>query len=103
MQDIYEFVQRTLAQNCKIDPRDITPTTNLFADLGIDSVDFLAAAYEIEDHYGIRLPVGDWMSDVNAGETPAVDYFRMDNFVAAIAEFIGDSQVLPTGGSRRST
>jgi len=92
MQDIYDFVVSTLAKTCKVDPRHITPATDLFSDLGIDSADFLNVAYVIEDRYGIRMPVGEWMSEVNVGDTSAAEHFRIDNFVAAISRFVQEAK-----------
>ena len=89
MDAIYSFVVSTLSSICKVDERDITPSTNLFADLGIDSVDFLDAVYCIDKHFDIRIPVGQWMSAVNEGNAQLTDYFIMENFVAAIAERAG--------------
>ncbi|KTT63889.1 hypothetical protein NS383_17590 [Pseudomonas oryzihabitans] len=86
MQAIYSFVVSTLTSICKVPAEHIEPTTNLFSDLGIDSVDFLDAVYCIDDHYGIRLPVGQWMSAVNEGNATLADHFVMEHFVAAIAE-----------------
>jgi acyl carrier protein len=88
MQDIYEVVVQTLAKRCKVDPRAVTPATDLFGDLGIDSAEFMDAAFVIEDALGIRMPVGDWMGEVNAGTAEAAARFRMDNFVAAIAALV---------------
>jgi acyl carrier protein len=88
MQDIYQFVVQTLARKCKVDPGAITPATDLFADLGIDSAEFMDAAFVIEDEFGIRMPVGDWMGDVNAGTATGAQYFRIDNLVAAIADLV---------------
>ncbi|MCK3829869.1 acyl carrier protein [Pseudomonas sp. 910_23] len=85
MEEIYTFVVSTLASSCKVQPGDIEPTTNLFADLGIDSVDFLDAVFCIEKHYDIRIPVGQWMSAVNEGNAAMTDYFVMEHFVAQIA------------------
>jgi acyl carrier protein len=88
MQDIYQFVVQTLARKCRVNPEFITPATDIFADLGVDSAEFLDATFVIEDEYGIRMPVGDWMGEVNAGDAAVAEHFRIDNFVAAIADLI---------------
>jgi acyl carrier protein len=87
-EDIFQFVVRTLASKCRVNPAFITPATDIFKDLGVDSAEFLDATFVIEDEYAIRMPVGDWMGAVNAGEAPEADHFRVDNFVAAIADLI---------------
>ena len=87
-QEIYQFVVTTLAVKCRVSPESITPATDIFADLGVDSAEFLDATFVIEDAFDIRMPVGDWMHEVNAGDAAAADHFRVDNFVAAIAGLI---------------
>jgi acyl carrier protein len=91
-QDIYDFVLSSLATNCQIDPKHITPATDLFTDLGIDSFGILTVAYSIEDRFGIQMPVGEWMSEVNVGDKTATDLFRIDNFVAAIARLVHEAR-----------
>jgi acyl carrier protein len=93
MADIYEFVRGELAKACKIDVSLITPGTDLFNDLGIDSFAILSIAYAIEDHLNVRVPVGDWMSNVNTGDSVSMEQFRMDNFVAAIAHLVKQQSV----------
>ncbi|UTH76436.1 acyl carrier protein [Chromobacterium sp. IIBBL 290-4] len=85
MNDVYEFIVKTLSEVCKVSAQDIEPSLNLFSDLGIDSVDFLDAVYSIDKQFGIRIPIGQWMSAVNEGESGAVDYFVMENFVDAVS------------------
>lgn len=87
-EEIYQFVVGTLAKKCRVNPDAITPATDIFADLGVDSAEFLDATFVIEDAYGIRMPVGDWMHEVNAGDAVAAEHFRVDNFVAAIADLV---------------
>jgi acyl carrier protein len=88
MDDIYEFVVSALASKCKVDPHYINSSMDLFADLGIDSTDFLDIAYSIEEKYGVRLPAGDWMSEVNTGDADPAEHFRIDNLVAAIEALV---------------
>ena len=92
MEDVYQFVVKTLAAKCKVNPEFITPATDLFADLGVDSAEFLDATFLIEDEYDIRMPVGEWMSEVNVGTAVRTEHFRIDNFVAAISELIKQSK-----------
>lgn len=92
MQDVYQFVVATLAAKCKIQPALITPSTDVFADLGVDSAEFLDVTFDIEDEFNIRMPVAEWMSDVNVGNVVSGQHFRIDNFVAAIVELIQQSK-----------
>lgn len=84
--EIHNFLVSTLAKACKVDPTHVTPSTHIFSDLGVDSADMLNVAWLIEERYGIQLPVVDWMSEVNVGDAVATDRFRVDNFVAVIAQ-----------------
>lgn len=93
MTDVYEFVRSELAKACKIDASFITPATDLFNDLGIDSFGILNISYAIEDHFGICMPVGEWMSEVNTGDSASTEQFRMDNFVATIAQLVQQKSV----------
>ena len=92
MQDVYQFVVKTLAAKCKLDPAFITPSTDVFADLGVDSAEFFDVTFVIEDEFNIHMPVAEWMSDVNVGNAVRSDRFRIDNFVAAIVELIQHSK-----------
>ncbi len=92
MQEIYDFVLSSLATSCKIDPQHITPVTDLFNDLGIDSFAILNVSYSIEDRFGIHMPIGEWMSEVNVGDRDTTDRFRMDNFVATIAQLVQEKK-----------
>jgi acyl carrier protein len=92
MQDVYQFVVKTLAAKCKIEPSLITPSTDVFADLGVDSAEFFDVTFVIEDEFNIRMPVAEWMSDVNVGNAVQSEHFRIDNFVAAIVALMQQSQ-----------
>lgn len=92
MQDVYQVVVSILAKKCKVNPEFITPATDLFTDLGIDSAEFIDASFSIEDAFGITLPVDEWMNEVNAGDASAARRFRIDNFVAAITELISQAR-----------
>ena len=53
---MFENVRNVLAQQFEIDPETITPETNLFDDLGADSLDVVELIMSLEDEYGITIP-----------------------------------------------
>jgi acyl carrier protein len=57
-------------------------------DLGIDSLDFLDITFAIDKRFGIKMPVEQWMEDVNEGRASADEFFVMSNLVAKIDELI---------------
>nr|WP_013933294.1 phosphopantetheine-binding protein [Pseudoalteromonas sp. SANK 73390]CBK62742.1 tacpA [Pseudoalteromonas sp. SANK 73390] len=88
MEGIYQFVQSTFSDVCNIDSEEITPTTNLFSDLGIESMDFMDVCYLIDEKYGIRIPIGEWMGRVNEGDESAADLFVLEGFVKAVSKLV---------------
>ena len=88
MDPIYATVQQALQTTCRIDPADLRPDSNFFADLGIESVDFLDAVYQLDLQFGIKIPVGRWMGEINEGRPLAGSPFVMENFVRQITALI---------------
>lgn len=86
MSDIYKFILETLVASCGVSAGDVQPDTNLFTELGVNSVDFLDAVYAIDRAYDIRLPVAQWMSEVNEGSSATAHRFMMQNLVDAVTE-----------------
>ena len=90
MEELYQFVKTTFSEVCNVDGDEITPATNLFADLGIESVDFLDVCYLVDEKYNIRIPIGEWMGRVNEGDETAFDLFVFGGFVKAVSNLIED-------------
>ncbi len=53
---MFEKVQKVLAEQFEIDPDTITPETNIYDDLGADSLDAVELVMSLEDEYGITIP-----------------------------------------------
>ncbi|MBQ8227875.1 MAG: acyl carrier protein [Clostridia bacterium] len=53
---IFEKLKSILSQQLEIDPDLITEDSNLFDDLGADSLDLVDMAMSVEDEFGIELP-----------------------------------------------
>lgn len=88
MKEVYEFVKQTFSEICSVDSEEITLTTNLFSDLGIESVEFLDVCYLIDEKYNIRIPIGEWMGRVNEGDESAADLFVFEGFVKAVSNLV---------------
>jgi acyl carrier protein len=75
--DLAEVVRRTFPD--RDFPDEVGPETQLFADLGMASIDLVVLAERLESHYGRRLPFGQFLnglrtrgaSDVELGELVA--------------------------------
>lgn len=85
-QETFDSVADIIADICSIDRSDIAPDSHAVNDLGIDSLDFLDVTFDIDKKFGIKMPVEQWMEEVNQGEANADEFFIMKNLVARIEE-----------------
>ena len=53
---MFEKVQKVIAEQLEIDPETITLETNIYDDLGADSLDAVELVMSLEDEYGITIP-----------------------------------------------
>lgn len=82
-------VRDVFVQVCGLEPAELGAETNLIEDVDIDSIDFMDATYEIDQKYGIKLPVEDWMEEVNAGTEGSKERFVLGNLVREIERLTG--------------
>ncbi|MCY4191018.1 MAG: acyl carrier protein [Rhodospirillaceae bacterium] len=85
-QETFELVAEIISDICSINRADITPDTHTVDDLGIDSLDFLDVTFDIDKRFGIKMPVEQWMEEVNQGNADADEFFVMKNLVTRIEE-----------------
>ncbi|MCY4238111.1 MAG: acyl carrier protein [Rhodospirillaceae bacterium] len=85
-QETFELVAEIISDICSINRADITPDTHTVDDLGIDSLDFLDVTFDIDKRFGIKMPVEQWMEEVNQGNADAAEFFVMKNLVTRIEE-----------------
>ena len=52
---MFEKVQKVIAEQLEIDPETITLDTNIYDDLGADSLDAVELVMSLEDEYGITI------------------------------------------------
>jgi len=88
MSETYQAVAEVIAEVSDIAVDEITPDSHTINDLGIDSLDFLDITYAIDKRFGIKMPVEQWMEQVNEGKADAEQFFVMKNLVARIDELI---------------
>jgi acyl carrier protein len=84
----YNTVADIISEVSSIDRDTITPDAHAINDLGIDSLDFLDVTFEIDKRFGIKMPVEQWMEDVNEGRASAEEFFVMKNLVNRIDELV---------------
>jgi len=85
-QETFDSVAEIIADICSIDRAEITPDSHAVNDLGIDSLDFLDVTFDIDKKFGIKMPVEQWMEEVNQGNADADEFFVMKNLVTRIEE-----------------
>jgi len=54
-EEILQWVRTSLKENFQVDPRTIRPDSNLFVDLGLDSIDEVELAQHMQEYTGRRL------------------------------------------------
>lgn len=59
MTTTFEKIQGIIVEALYCDKELVTPTANLMADLGAESIDFLDIVFRLEKSFGIKLPRGD--------------------------------------------
>lgn len=88
MTDTFADVADIISEVCSIDRETIRPESHTINDLGIDSLDFLDITFAIDKKFGIKMPIEQWMQEVNEGVSSAEDYFVLKNLCARIDELV---------------
>lgn len=88
MSDTFAAVADIIAEVCSIDRETIRPESHTINDLGIDSLDFLDVTFAIDKKFGIKMPIEQWMQEVNEGKSSAEDYFVLKNLCTRIDELV---------------
>lgn len=84
MASTYETVAGIISSTSDVPVERITPQSHVKEDLGVDSLAFLDITFEIDQTFGIKLPVEDWIARVNEGKDKGDDYFIIGNLCAQI-------------------
>ncbi len=86
MSSTFDTVADIISDIGDVEREKITPDSHVISDLEIDSLDFLDVAFSIDKEFDIKVPVEDWMTEINDGNADAEDYFLMKNLCAKIDE-----------------
>lgn len=93
MADIFATVAEIISTTSDVPLDDIRPESHIMTDLGVDSLAFLDIAFEIDKRFGIKLPIEDWLQDVNEGRAESAAYFQIGNLCRRIEALVGTAAV----------
>ncbi len=88
----FDVIADIMAEACSLDRDTIKPESNIIDDLGVDSLDFLDVNFEINQKFGITLPVERWTQEISEGKAKKEDYFVVGNLAKAIDELVAAKQ-----------
>jgi len=94
MSKTYDKIADVFVQVCGVDRDKLLPTDNLIDDHGVDSIDFLDATYELDQFFGIKLPVASWVEKINAGEANSSDYFVIEKLTGYIDSMVAEKAAI---------
>jgi acyl carrier protein len=89
MASTFETVAGIISSTSDVPLERITPESHVMKDLEVDSLSFLDITFEIDQTFGIKLPVEEWMSRVNEGKAKGDEYFIIGNLCAQIDSLRG--------------
>jgi acyl carrier protein len=58
--EILQWVRKSLKEHFQLDPKTVKPESNLFGDLGLDSIDEVELAQHMQEYTGRRLNVDEF-------------------------------------------
>ena len=67
-QEILDALREVLVDRLKVEPEAVTPTANLFDDLGLDSIDLMSAVMAIEERFEIEVSDAELENVTTVGE-----------------------------------
>jgi acyl carrier protein len=84
----FDIVADIIVASCHIPRETITEDVHLLTDLGIDSLDFLDVVSAVDDAFGIRVPVEQWLHAMHLDAAHAGQQFVMRELCASIDALI---------------
>ena len=84
MASTFETVAGIISSASDIPLEQITPDSHVMKELNVDSLSFLDITFEIDQKFGIQLPVEEWLAAVNEGKANGADYFVLRNLCTQI-------------------
>ena len=88
MSNTFNKVADIIAETCDIPRESINPESHAINDLEIDSLDFLDIAFAIDKMFGIKLPLEQWIQEVNDGTATTDQYFVLRNLSEEIDKLV---------------
>ena len=88
MQQTFAKIAQIISENGDVPIDDIKPESHVMKDLGVDSLAFLDIAFEIDQAFNIKLPIEDWMQNVNEGTVKSEEFFLVGNLCANIDKLV---------------
>lgn len=88
MSSTYKTVSGFISEICDVPRESIKPESHITEDLGVDSLDFLDAVFNIEQTFEISVPIDDWTQEVNEGKVRGSHYFVMKNLCAEVDKLV---------------
>ncbi|MEW5962434.1 MAG: acyl carrier protein [Pseudomonadota bacterium] len=89
MASTFEKVAEIISTTGDVPIERITPDSHVMKDLEIDSLNFLDITFEIDQTFGIRLPMEDWLQRVGGGEYEGAEFFVLKNLCRHIDGLVG--------------
>jgi len=85
-QETFDVVAEIIVDLSDLSEGEIKPESHTVNDLGIDSLEFLDIVFDIDKKFGIKMPVEQWIEEINEGKRDDKDFFVMKNLVVRIEE-----------------
>jgi acyl carrier protein len=76
-----EILAKIFAEVSGIDPSTVEADKHVFTDLGIDSLDFLDIVFDIDNAFSVKLPVEEWLAQVEQDRSLGPQLFTVKNIL----------------------
>lgn len=86
MSDVLSKLASIINEVTGVDQSTIVLGKHLFDDLGIDSLDFLDVVFDIDQAFGLKLPMDEWLSRVEENAASGRAIFTVDFLVDHIQQ-----------------
>jgi acyl carrier protein len=86
MSGVLQRVAAVFSNVSGTDPSKVTMDKHIFDDLGVDSLDFLDIVFDLDKEFAIKLPMEEWLSQVEEDQDKGKALFTVKNLVGYIEE-----------------
>jgi len=91
-------VAEIISSTTDVPLESIKAESHIMKDLGVDSLAFLDIAFEIDQRFGIQMPIEDWMAQVNQGDVDSAEFFVVGNLCRRIDALAGNTASMAAAG-----